>query len=248
VIGRHIDLSALDLRAELQSRLEQLSAWIVRSAADVAKNLGSFIVDAAISFLTLFFLFREGRRVRLTIAALLPLDSARVDRLFANISDAISANVYGVLAVAVAQGTLIGAAFAALGISSPILWGLVTAACSLVPVVGTSLVWLPASIVLVASGHWVKGLILLIWGAAFVSLADHLIRPYVVGERVKLNTLFVFLSLLGGIKAFGILGVFVGPLILSVTFALLAMLREEMRDWQAQPVRSEHPGASGPDV
>ncbi|HEV3275787.1 MAG TPA: AI-2E family transporter [Terriglobia bacterium] len=246
IIGRHVDLSGMDLRADLQSRLEEASAWIVRSAADVARNLGTFILDAAISFFTLFFLFREGRRVRLTIAALLPLDQTRVDRLFSSITDTIIANVYGVLAVAAVQGSLIGGAFAVLDINSPILWGMVTAICSLIPVVGTALIWLPASIVLVATSHWIKGLILLVWGAGFVSLVDHAVRPYVIGGRVKMNTLFVFFSLLGGIKAFGILGVFVGPLILSITISLLGMLREEMRYWQVQPAREDHPDANGP--
>jgi predicted PurR-regulated permease PerM len=239
-LGRHVDLSGFDLRAELQSRLEQTSAAMVRSAADLVRNLGTFIMNAAISFFTLFFLFREGRRVKLTMAALLPLDEARVERLFTSISDTIFANVYGVLAVAATQGTLTGLAFAALGLGSPILWGLVTAGCSLIPVVGTALVWLPATIVLMASGHWVKGLIMLIWGAGFVSLADHALRPYVVGGRVKMNTLFVFFSLLGGIREFGLLGIFVGPLILSITFALLEMLREEMRYWQMQPASENH--------
>lgn len=239
VIGRHVDLNALNLRGELQTRLEAWSAAMVRSAADVARHLGYFILNAGISFFTLFFLFREGRRVRLTIAALLPLDNARVERLFTSIGDTIFANVYGVLAVAVAQALLTGAALAALGVDSPVLLGVLTGFCSLVPVFGASLVWLPAAIVLVATGHWVKGLILLIWGAGVVSVADHVIRTYIVGGRVKMNTFFVFLSLLGGIKAFGILGIFVGPLILSITAALLGMLREEMRVWQTQePSRS----------
>lgn len=245
-IERHVDLSAFNLRGELQERLEQWSASIVRSAADIAKHLGSFLVNAAISFFALFFLFREGRRVRLTMAALLPLDTERVDRLFTNIGDTIIANVYGVLAVALAQAVLTGGALAVLGVGSPVLLGVLTAGCSLVPVFGASLVWLPASIVLVASGHWVKGLILLIWGAAVVSLADHIIRTYIVGGRVKMNTFFVFLSLLGGIEAFGILGIFIGPLILSVTAALLGMLREEMREWQAPQPPNGPPGETEP--
>lgn len=232
VIGRHVDLTALNLRGELQARLEEWSTSIVRTAADVARHLGSFILNAGISFFTLFFLFREGRRVRLTMAALLPLDSQRVDRLFTNIGDTIFANVYGVLAVAVAQAVLTGGALAALGVGSPVLLGVLSAGCSLVPVFGASLVWLPAAIVLVVSGHWVKGLILLSWGAGVVSLADHVIRTYIVGGRVKMNTFFVLLSLLGGIEAFGILGIFIGPLILSVTAVLLGMLREEIRDWR----------------
>lgn len=245
LIGRHVDLSGLNLRAELQSRLEQLSAGIVRSVAQVATNLGSFLFDTAISFFTLFFLFREGRRLRRTIADVLPLDKARTERLFTSISDTIVANVYGVLAVALAQGFLMGVSFLVLGLNSPILWGMVTAVCSLIPLVGTALVWLPATAILAASGHWVKALILLGWSAGFVSMVDHAVRPYVIGGRAKMNTLFVFFSLLGGIKAFGILGVFVGPLVVSITFALLSILREEISAWQV-PLAPGEGAPSGP--
>jgi predicted PurR-regulated permease PerM len=238
-IGRHVDLSGFDLRGSIRSRLEQMSSWSVRLVANVASNLGIFLFDAAICFFTLFFLFREGRRVRLTMAAVLPLDDARVERLFAGINDTIVANLYGVVAVALAQGTLMGLAYLLLGVSSPILWGALTAVCSLVPVVGSALVWLPIALVLVATGHWAKAVVLLAWSAAFVSLADHVLRPYIIGGRVKMNTLFVFFSLLGGIKAFGLLGIFLGPLILSITVALLGILREEVRIWQAAPAEEE---------
>jgi predicted PurR-regulated permease PerM len=231
-LGARVDLARLDVRGEVRSRLDAVSAWMVRSIAGVLGNLTSFFFDAAISFFTLFFLFREGRRVRLTVAAALPLDPDRVERLFTNISDIVVANLYGVLAVAVVQGSLMGVGFWLLGLHSPILWGVVTAACSLVPVVGTALVWLPATLFLMASGHWVKGLILLAWGAGFVSVIDQIVRPYVVGGRARMNTPLVFFSLLGGIEAFGILGIFLGPLVLSITLALLGMLREEARAWQ----------------
>lgn len=236
-VGRYVDLSSFDPLAEIRSRLEQLSSWMVRSAGGVVRNLGTFFFDAGISFFTLFFLFREGRRIRLTMAAALPLDAPRVEELFNRISETIVANVYGVLAVAIVQGCMLGAALWALGMSSPLLWGVVTAACSPVPLVGTALVWLPAALILLAGGHWVKCLILLVWGGAFLSLADHTLRLYIIGGRVKMNTLFVFFALVGGIKTFGILGIFLGPLVLSVTFALLGMLREESRAWQLQLTR-----------
>jgi predicted PurR-regulated permease PerM len=231
-LGARVDLARLDVRGEVRSRLDAVSTWMVRSIAGVLGNLTSFFFETAISFFTLFFLFREGRRIRLTVAAALPLDPDRVERLFANISDIVVANLYGVLAVAVVQGSLMGVGFWFLGVRSPILWGLVTAACSLVPVVGTALVWLPASLFLLVSGHWVKGVILLAWGAGFVSIVDQIVRPYVVGGRARMNTLLIFFSLLGGIEAFGILGIFLGPLVLSITLALLAMLREEARAWR----------------
>lgn len=228
-LGAHLSLAKLDLRSELRSRVDALSGWIVHSIGGVLGNLTSFFFDTAISFFTLFFFFREGRRIRLTVAAALPLEPDRVERLFADISDIVVANVYGVLAVAVVQGVLMSVGFWLLSLRSPILWGVVTAACSLIPLVGTALVWLPAGLFLVASGHWARGVILLVWGGGFVSLIDHIVRPYVVGGRARMNTLLVFLSLLGGIEAFGILGIFVGPLVLSITLALLAMLREEVR-------------------
>jgi len=233
-VGRYVDLSSFDPLAEIQSRLAQLSSWMVRSAGDVVRNLGTFFFNAGVSFFTLFFLFREGRRIRLTMAAALPLDPPRVEQLFTRINETIVANVHGVLAVAIVQGVLVGAALWALGMSSPILWGVVTAVCSPVPVVGSALVWLPAALILLAGGHWVKCLMLLVWAGGFVSLVDHTLRIYIIGGRVKMNTLLVFFALVGGIKAFGILGIFLGPLVLSITFALLGMLREESRAWQLQ--------------
>ena len=233
-LSRYVDLSSFDPVAEIRSRLEQISSWMVHSAGDVVRNLGTFFFDAGVSFFTLFFLFREGRRIRLTVAAVLPLDPPRVEELFNRISETIIANVYGVFAVAIVQGFLVGAALWALGIRSPVLWGMITAVCSLIPVVGTALVWVPAALILLAGGHWVKCLILLVWGGGFVTLVDHALRIYIVGGRVKMNTLLVFFALVGGIKEFGLLGIVLGPLVLSIASALLGMLRQETHTWQLQ--------------
>jgi predicted PurR-regulated permease PerM len=113
---------------------------------------------------------------------------------------------------------------------SPVLWGLVTALFSLIPIVGSAAVWGPTVIVLMIAGHWWKGLILLGWGAAVVGQIDGLVRPYVISERAKMNTLLVFFALLGGVKAFGVMGLFIGPVVLSVTLVVLEMLREENLD------------------
>jgi predicted PurR-regulated permease PerM len=145
------------------------------------------------------------------------------------------ANLYGGLAVAAAQGTLTGLAFGFLGLSAPILWALVAALASLVPVVGSALVWGPAAILLFLSGHWIKGVILLAWGAAIVAQVDAVVRPYVIGAHVKVHTLMVFFSLLGGVEAFGIVGIFIGPVVLSVSMAVLDMLRKTDFSWKSSP-------------
>jgi predicted PurR-regulated permease PerM len=136
--------------------------------------------------------------------------------------------VYGCLAVGVAQGSLAALAFRVLGLPSPVLWGVLTASFSLVPVVGSAAVWGPAVIILVVGGHWGKGLILLGWGAGVVAQVGSLVRPYVISERVKLHTLLVFFALLDGVKAFGVMGLFIGPVILSITPVVLEMLRETL--------------------
>jgi predicted PurR-regulated permease PerM len=132
--------------------------------------------------------------------------------------------------VGVAQGSLASLAFWVLGLPSPVLWGLVTALFSLIPFIGSAAVWGPAVIILVVGGHWWKGLILLGWGAAVVAQVDSLVRPYVISERAKLHTLLVFFALLGGVKAFGVMGLFIGPVVLSVTLVVLEMLQESNLD------------------
>jgi len=231
--GRHIDLSTLDLRGALLQWLEQISRSLLSWGARAVSNIISFIVAAVITFFTLFFLFREGGLMSEHAAEVLPLKAGQVERLFTGISNSIVANVYGCLAVGVAQGTLVSLAFWVLGLPSPVLWGLVTALFSLIPIIGSAAVWGPAVIILAISGHWRRGLILLGWGAGVVAQIDNLVRPYVISARAKLHTLLVFFALLGGVKAFGVMGLFVGPVVLSFTLVVLEMLRETNLDYPA---------------
>jgi predicted PurR-regulated permease PerM len=221
-----VDLSGFDVRATLLRWLEQTSRFLLATGAAALSNIFSFAVNLVVVFITLFFLFREGARIRQRAAALLPLSAEQVERLFTTINDTVVANVYGGLAVAAAQGCLTGLAFWVLSLPSPIMWGVLTAVASLVPVIGSAMIWVPASLVLLAGGHWGKALLLLGWGAAVVGQVDTLVRPYVIGKQVKVHTLLLFFALLGGVKAFGIMGLFIGPVVLSVTMAVFAILEE----------------------
>jgi predicted PurR-regulated permease PerM len=219
--GRYVDLSTLDLRGALLRWLEQISRSLLSWGAWAASNIISFVADAIVALFTLFFLFREGGSMRKHAAIVLPLNAAQVERLFTGLSNSIVANVYGCPAVGVAQGSLASFAFWVLGLPFPVLWGLVTALFSLIPIIGSAAVWGPAVIILVIGGHWWKALILLGWGAGIVGQVDTLVRPYVISERVKLHTLLVFFALLGGVEAFGVMGLFIGPVVLLVTLVVL---------------------------
>jgi predicted PurR-regulated permease PerM len=232
-LGRYVDLSTFDLRTALLNRIQEASAYLVSFAAGAVGNITSLVVNSVIAFFTLFFLFREGRHLRRRASAILPLDEVQIEKLFTGISSTISASIYGTLAVAFAQGFLTSLAFWGLGLPSPILWGIVTMIFSLIPMVGSGLVWLPASIFLLASGQIGKGIFMLAFGAGVISMVDNFLRPYVMSGQVKLPTLLLFFALLGGVQQFGIIGLFVGPIVLAVTMTLFSMLREEGRAWRS---------------
>lgn len=234
-LSAYVDLSQINLHVTLLRWAEQASRSLVSIGAAAATNLLSFILDTVVVFFSLFFFFREGKSICHALSAMLPLNPDQTKRLFTGISETMIANLYGGLAVGAAQGILTGLSFWILGLSAPILWALVTGLASLVPVVGSALVWGPASILLILSGHWVKALILLIWGAAVVGQVDVVVRPYVVSAHVKVHTLLIFFALLGGVEAFGIVGIFVGPVILSLTLAVLDMLKTIDFSWWMAP-------------
>ncbi len=225
-VGRYVDISRLDVRANLLGWVEQLSRYFVSLGARAVSNILSLILAIVVVVFTLFFLFRDGRKIQQRTAAVLPLTAEQARKLLTGISDTIIASVYGGIAVGLAQGSLTGLGFWVLGLSSPVIWALTAALASLIPVVGTGIVWIPAAIVLVLGGHWIKAIILIVWGAAVVAQVDVVVRPYVVSERAKMHNLLIFFALLGGVAAFGIMGLFIGPVVVSVTIAVLDMLAE----------------------
>ena len=179
------------------------------------------------------------------LAAFLPLRAEQFERLFTGVSNSIVANVHGCVAVAAAQGVLMSLGFWIVGLPSPILWGLVTALCSMLPIIGSFAVWGPTTLILLLTGHWGKALILLVWSAAVVSQIDNVLRTWIMSERANMHPLLMFFALLGGVKAFGVLGLFIGPVVVSVALVALQMLREENLgsselEILRQPIRSEN--------
>jgi predicted PurR-regulated permease PerM len=229
-LGRYINLSQYNFRTELLARLQQGSSFFLRQLAAVVGDLVGFAINSVITFFTLFFLFRDGRSVYRRLAVATPLRPAQVEKLTSEVSRAVMASMYGGLAVALVQGVLTGSAFWVLGLSSPVLWGIAAAIFSFVPFVGSAVIWAPASIFLIVSGHWIKGLILIGWGAGVVGMADNVIRPFVISGQVKFHPLYIFFALLGGVQAFGLLGLFVGPVVLAIAQALFRLIREEIRE------------------
>lgn len=227
-VSNKFSIPRIDFRAVLLNRLESVSASLLRYGAGLVSNLFSLVANAALALLVVFFLFRDGERVIFGFMQTLPIGEERISELTTRIHATVVTNFYGSFVVGALQGSLAGLSFWVLGIDSPVLWGIATAVFSLVPFVGTAIVWVPASIVLLLTGHVVKGIVLLGLGTAVIGTVDNIVRPLIIHRSVRLHPLLVLFSILGGLRLLGVLGLFVGPVILSVTAALLHMLRTDM--------------------
>jgi predicted PurR-regulated permease PerM len=180
----------------------------------------------------MFFLFRSGSEFHRLLIAYFPLEHDRTNELLNLMANAIVANLYGMVAVAGLQGILVGIGFALVRLPSPVIWGMMASFASLIPLVGTALVWVPGVIVLLIAGSYGKAVFLLLWSAVLVGMVDNIIRPLLLKKGVELNTLMIFIALMGGVQAFGVLGLFAGPVIFSVTQAVFRILQEEKLEWE----------------
>jgi predicted PurR-regulated permease PerM len=225
-VGQYVDISQLGSQQFLAERLKGVSGAIAgRTLGFVGGALG-FVVEVFFVIFTMYYLFRDGERMRAGANDVVPLSDRKAKEIFDRTGEVISASVYGVLVIAVIQGVLGGLAFWALGLPSPLLWGVVMIFLSMIPMAGAFIVWVPAAIYLAVSGHWVNAVLLTAWGALVIGSIDNFLRPKLVGERTRLHELLVFFSVLGGLQVFGVLGLVLGPVVVAVTIALLDVLRQ----------------------
>ena len=227
-VGRYVDLSNVDIQGQLQAKAKGIGAQVLPTAGTVAGNLFSSILNLFLGLITVYVLLRDGDRIIGYTLRLLPLTEHQAKRLLQILKDNAVANVQGIFAVAAAQGLGTGLALAVLGVSPATLLGIAAAFCSLIPIFGTGLVWGAAAIYLLATGHAIKGLILLGLGAGVISQLDSVVRPLFVGKKMQASALVMMIAMLGGVKAYGFLGLFIGPVVVALIVALSEMLHEEI--------------------
>lgn len=211
---------------------ERLQAWGTALAASTLVVVGGAvgaIVQMVLVVFTLFYLFRDGERIRHSVYEILPLRRIQMHDIGMRTRDVIAATIYGVLVISAIQGTLGFLIFWILGLPSPILWGVVMFFLSMIPMAGAFLVWVPAAIYLALSGAYIKALILVVWGLTVIGSIDNFLSPRLVGRRARLHELLIFFSVLGGLEVFGILGVVLGPVIVAITLALIEMVRQSFK-------------------
>lgn len=202
------------------------SGAILSQAKGVAQNLFLFVANVLLVLVTLFFFLRDGATFCYRLRRLLPMDPEHQERLFSNIVNAVTAVVHGCLVVGMIQGFLAGLAYWVLGVPYALVWGVVTAFFALLPVGGSTLVTVPASIYLFVQGDIIRGVLLLIWALGVVGTVDNVLKPIFIGSRLKLPILVLFFGILGGLAVFGALGLVLGPVLLALLAALLDLYIE----------------------
>ncbi len=225
-LGQYVDLSRLGSQEFIAERLKGVSGAVASRTLGFVGGAVGFVVEVFFVIFTMYYLFRDGERLRAAAHEMVPLSDERAREIFERTNEVIAASVYGVLVIAVIQGALGGLAFWALGLPSPLLWGVVMIFLSMIPMLGAFIVWVPAAVYLALTGDWVKAIILTAWGALVIGTVDNFLRPKLVGERTRLHELLVFFSVLGGLQVFGVLGIVLGPVIVAITIALLDVLRQ----------------------
>ena len=217
-----------ELQAMAQERLQEAGATLLRGSLSAATAAGGSILQFIVIIGAFHFSFLNGAWLHEQVVQHSVLGRKRTEELLSAVHDMVRASFYGIVAVAAAQGTLLGIGAWIAGLPAPPLWGMATMVVSVLPVIGSALVWIPGSILLLAQGKIGMGLFFLAWSAGLVANADNFVRPMIVMAALPVSGLLVFIAILGGIQAFGLIGVFVGPVTLAVGQALLRMLREEL--------------------
>ena len=225
---------AADYNVDLDQVQENVESAAVAASQRVASSLLSVgqgalngVLMLVVAFYVLFFFLRDGERLHRVLVRALPLGDTREETLFARFAAVTRATVRGTFVVAVVQGALGGIAFAILGLCAPVLWGVLMALLSLIPALGSALVWGPAALYLIATGAWVKGVILIAVGAGLIGLADNALRPMLVGREAGIPDYLILVSTLGGLATIGISGLVIGPVLAGLFLTIWDLFADE---------------------
>jgi predicted PurR-regulated permease PerM len=226
--------------------LQQMQGWAINGTKGLLQTLmssgGSMVLGAlgtVISFLlmlfVLFFVLRDGPEIGGKFVRMLPIEERRRSRLWHHLIDVTRAVFMGIGLTALVQGVLLGIGFAIAGLPSPLVFGVVGVLFALIPLVGTVILWGPGALYLASQGHYGFAIFLAAWGAVVVGAVDNFLRPLLISGRTEVPTLAVFIGVMGGLSAFGFIGLFLGPIVLGLLVALFRFESEE----RASPTQSD---------
>lgn len=222
-----VDIERLDVKKEIVNLAQNLSSFLVSQVTVFVKGISNLVFKFLVMLFAMFYFFKDGVRIVERIGKMSPLPSMHEQQLFAKMGSMVNAIVVGVFLTAVIQGIVGGIGFAIAGISSPVFWGAAIALFSLVPLVGTAVIWVPAAIILAVMGFYGTAIFIFLWGMLIIGLVDNVVRPYLIGGKAHTYPLMTFFVILGGIWTMGIQGIIFGPIVLMLFLSFLHIYESE---------------------
>lgn len=226
-LSEYYDISKIDLDEIIRDAMNRVSSVVVRQTTWLITNGTRTVFYFGLMLFAMYYFFRDGQSLINRIKRLMPLTPSQVSSAFVQLRDVIQATMYGGVFIALLQGILGGVLFLIVGIPSPVFWGAVMAFLSIIPLVGAFIVYVPAGVILIIGGSYIKGLLVILIGTFVISQIDNVIRPLLISGKTSLHPLLLFFTIMGGIAVFGLLGVVVGPMIAAGFTILLRVF--EMR-------------------
>lgn len=208
---------------------------LLSQALQVGQSLFGLLISLSVMLYLCFFLLRDGAAIQARIAAAVPLSTEHLDRLVDRFIVVVRATIKGSIIVAILQGMIGGVVLWALGIEAPLLWGVLMGAASLLPAVGTGLVWVPMALYLLFTGAIWQGLVLVFCGLFVIGMVDNVIRPILVGRETRIPDYVVLITTLGGLQFFGFHGIVIGPVIAAMFIAVWDIATEMRNGTAAKP-------------
>jgi len=221
------DIPNLDVILKMGA--SRIAGLVTEGAGQLARSIAVLFVNLIIMLFALFFFFRDGDAIMSRLRRVLPFDPSFREGRIRETAELIKASISSGIIVALVQGAVGGITFALLGLGAPVFWGVTMAFFSLLPL-GAWIVWLPVAVWLLLTGEVSRGIALLAIGAGGISLIDNFLRPMLLAGRTQMNGLLVFISLLGGIAAFGLLGLVLGPVIMATAISFVDAYATERRE------------------
>ena len=213
--GFGIEFSGTEFQATVTELAKKMGLILYEQTSAIASNVLKFLVNFFFMLLVTYYLLIDGKRLITFIVDLSPLPQEQDEKLLQKFRDMAGAVLIGNGLAGVVQGALGGGLFALFGLSSPFLWGLVMAFLAFLPIVGIGLVFIPAAVFLFLKGRVGAAIFFVVFYVLISGVIEYLVKPKLVGTRVQMHTLLVFLSIMGGLKLFGILGIIYGPLVVT---------------------------------
>ena len=238
----------IQLEQIVRTVVNSASAFIYYNAIGLIKGFTYFFLDLLLVLFIAFFMFLQGDVFITELMKLSPLEASHNQTILRETEATIKATLWGTVIVAVVQGALGGLGFLVFGLPQPAFWGTVMIPAAVIPIVGSALIWGPAAIYLLCTGHVGTGVGLIIWGGVVVSIIDNVLKPILVKGGATTPSIFILFSILGGITYFGMIGFILGPLILSFLLSSLRIYQKTIlapatAAVPAQPPTPKRPGA-----